>query len=362
MNKGLYIHIPFCRRKCAYCDFYSLAGNEELTEEYTQAVIRNIRNYNDTFDTAYFGGGTPSLMSGRQIYDILSAADIADDAEISSEVNPDSATPEKLRDFMSAGINRISIGIQTFDDNELKMLGRLHNSSQAVDAVKNAHRAGFENISADLMLGLPYQKAETVTENIRRLAELDVRHISAYMLKVEEGTPLASDELLLENIADDELSADIYLEAVSCLDKYGFHQYEISNFAKSGYECRHNLKYWRCEDYIGIGPSAHSCNDGMRFAVPRDIDGFIHSDVQKVIVTDNAPCGLSERLMLALRLSEGFEISQAGKYSESLKSAAVPMEKHGLLKINNGRICLTAEGFLVSNEIICRLSEAVEEG
>ena len=362
MNKGLYIHIPFCRRKCAYCDFYSLAGNEELTEEYTQAVIRNIRNYNDTFDTVYFGGGTPSLMSGRQIYDILSAADIADDAEISSEVNPDSATPEKLRDFKSAGINRISIGIQTFDDNELKMLGRLHNSGQAVKAVKNAHRAGFENISADLMLGLPYQKAETVTENIRRLAELDVRHISAYMLKVEDGTSLASDELLLENIADDELSADIYLEAVSCLDKYGFHQYEISNFAKSGYECRHNLKYWRCEDYIGIGPSAHSCNDGRRFAVPRDIDGFIHSDVQKVIVTDNAPCSLSERLMLALRLSEGFEISQAGKYSESLKAAAVPMEKHGLLKINNGRICLTAEGFLVSNEIICRLSEAVEEG
>lgn len=362
MNKGLYIHIPFCRRKCAYCDFYSLAGNEELTEKYTRAVIRNIRYYGGTFDTVYFGGGTPSLMSGRQIYDILSAADITDDAEISSEVNPDSADIEKLRDFKSAGINRISVGIQTFDNSELKMLGRLHNSEQAAATLKNARKAGFENISADLMLGLPYQRSETVTENIRRLAELDVTHISAYMLKVEEGTPLASDEKLLENIADDELSADIYLEAVSCLEKNGFHQYEISNFAKSGYECRHNLKYWRCEDYIGIGPSAHSCNEGKRFAVPRDIAGFIDSDIQQITVTDDSPCGISEQLMLALRLSEGFDISRSGKYSEKLKAAAAPMERHGLLKIKDGRICLTAEGFLVSNEIICRLSEAIEEG
>lgn len=362
MNKGLYIHIPFCRRKCAYCDFYSLTGNEGLTEKYTQAVIRNIHFYGGAFDTVYFGGGTPSLMSGRQMYDILSAAHIADNAEISSEVNPDSATSEKLKDFKAAGINRISIGIQTFDDRELKMLGRLHNSGQAAEAVKNAQKAGFDNISADLMLGLPYQKAETVTENIRMLSELDVRHISAYMLKVEESTPLASDKKLLENIADDELSADIYLEAVNCLEKHGFYQYEISNFARSGFECSHNLKYWRCEDYIGIGPSAHSCNNGKRFAVPKDIAGFIDNDIQEVIVTDDMPCGISERLMLALRLSEGFEISQTGKYSDKLKAAAVPMEKHGLLKINKDRICLTAEGFLVSNEIICRLSEAFEEG
>ncbi|MGN0639053.1 MAG: radical SAM family heme chaperone HemW [Huintestinicola sp.] len=363
MNKliGLYIHIPFCRRKCVYCDFYSLAGKDDIIDEYVKAVAKNIRLAGGTFDTVYFGGGTPSLLSGRQISDILSAADIAEGAEISAEINPDSADPDKLRDFKAAGINRISIGIQSLDDSELAFLGRLHNSAQAKNAILSSRKAGFDNISADLMLGLPYQRTETVVENIARLSELGVRHISAYMLKIEGGTPLSENQELISHIADEEFSADMYLEAVNCLERNGYKQYEISNFAKEGYECRHNMKYWRCEDYLGIGPSAHSCMDGKRFAVPKDIWGFINSEKQEEVITDDAPCGISERLMLALRLSEGFLLSRAGEYADRLRAAAVPMEKHGLLKINGNRIILTPTGFLVSNEIICRLSEVLEE-
>lgn len=359
---GLYIHVPFCRRKCVYCDFYSVVGKDDIFDEYVKAVVRNIRIAGGKFDTVYFGGGTPSLFSGRQINDILSAADIAEGAEVSAEINPDSADTRKLRDFKSAGINRISIGIQSLDDSELSVLGRLHSSGQAADAIITAQKAGFDNISADLMLGLPYQRTETVMQNIGRLSELGVRHISAYMLKIESGTPLSQNRELISNIADEELSADMYLEAVSCLEKNGYKQYEISNFAEEGYECRHNLKYWRCEDYLGIGPSAHSCTGGRRFAVPKDIYGFINSEKQEEIITDDAPCGISERLMLALRLSEGFLLSQTGKYADRLIAAAVPMEKHGLLKISGGRIMLTPTGFLVSNEIICRLTEVLEVG
>lgn len=333
-----------------------------MIDKYVKAVIGNIRISGGTFDTVYFGGGTPSLLSGRQIGDILSAADIAEGAEISAEINPDSADTDKLRDFRAAGINRISIGIQSLDDRELEILGRLHNSEQAENAVLSAQKAGFENVSADLMLGLPYQLTETVLQNIGKLAELGVKHISAYMLKIESGTPLSKNDELISNIADDELSVDMYLEAVSCLEKNGFQQYEISNFAKEGYECRHNLKYWSCADYLGIGPSAHSCTGGRRFAVPKDIYGFISNEKQEETVTDDAPCGLSERFMLALRLSEGFLLSDAGEYADRLRNAAVPMEKHGLLKIKDGRIMLTPTGFLVSNQIICRLSELLEEG
>lgn len=359
---GLYIHVPFCRRKCVYCDFYSLAGKEEIIDDYVKAIVRNICIAGESFDTVYFGGGTPSLLNGRQISDILSAADISENAEISAEINPDSADIQKLRDFKSAGINRISIGIQSLDDKELSYLGRLHDSEQAINAILSARKAGFDNISADLMLGLPYQCTETVLQNIKKLSELGVRHISAYMLKIENGTPLAENAELISHIADEELSADMYLEAVKCLEKYGFKQYEISNFAIEGFECRHNLKYWRCEDYLGIGSSAHSCMNGQRFAVPKDIYGFINSEKQEEIVTDDSPCSISEQLMLSLRLSEGFLLSNAGEYADRLREAAVPMEKHGLLEVRNGRIMLTPTGFLVSNEIICRLSEVFDEG
>ena len=344
--------MPFCRRKCLYCDFYSQT-DLSLTDSYVKAVVRNIRAANITADTVYLGGGTPSLLSGAQIYDILSAADISADAEISAECNPDSATLQLMRDFRAAGINRLSIGIQSFNDDELKMMGRLHNSRQAAEAIQNAQKAGFENISADLMLGLPYQTEETVRDNIRKLAELNVTHISAYMLKIEPDTPFSKRQLILP---DEDGYANIYLETVERLSDKGFRQYEISNFAKTGAESRHNLRYWRCEEYFGTGPSAHSCMNGRRFYVPKDISAYISSPHQQEIISDDAPCTEEEKMMLSLRLAEGCDISSC-KNKDRIIRAAKPMEAHRLLKINGNRIILTPEGFLLSNEIICRLTD-----
>ena len=269
------------------------------------------------------------------------------------EANPDSVSLDKLKGYLAAGVNRISFGVQSFDDGELRLLGRLHDGEQARAAIKNARSAGFENISADLMLGLPFQDTRTVERNISELCELGVDHISAYMLKIEEGTPLSRNEELCEASADDELSSEIYLHAVDMLNKAGFFQYEISNFAKKGFECRHNLKYWRCEDYIGIGAGAHSCYGGKRFSVPCDLDSFIQRDTQEIIVTDDSPCGEEEKMMLALRLSEGYS---AENCSEGFWREAELFERHGLLNISGEVVSLTPKGMLVSNEIICRLA------
>lgn len=351
---GLYIHVPFCVRKCRYCDFYSGSFSEEAAEKYTEAVIRNIAAYNIKADTVYFGGGTPSLLSPRQFDRILSAADISDNAEISIECNPKTADKKKLADFRSVGINRLSIGVQSFNDTELKAAGRIHSADEAADTILAAEKSGFENISADLMLGLPYQTPDSLNISLKRLAELPVRHISAYMLKVEENTPLAKDISLLENIPDDDGMADMYIQTCDFLNAHGLGRYEISNFAKDGFECRHNLIYWRCEDYLGIGPSAHSCCGGKRFAVDRNTDEFISSPRQIIHVTDDSPCGYGERIMLALRLREGIN-AEDYPFSAELMKNAVPLEKGGFVKINGTNISLTDSGCLVSNEIICRI-------
>lgn len=347
---GLYIHVPFCVKKCCYCDFYSIT-DLSLTDLYTAAVVRNIKSHNYIYDTVYFGGGTPSLLAPNQIQAILSAAEIISNAEISMECNPNSASPEYLREIYSAGVNRLSFGVQSFCDNELKMLGRLHDAMQAVNIIQAAEKVGFNNISADLMLAVSGQSFESLDENLNVISRLPLTHISAYMLKVEEGTPLSSDKALLEKIPDEDDTADMYLKVVDKLIENGFEQYEISNFAKSGFECRHNLKYWHCEEYVGIGPAAHSFIDGKRYACPKNLDEFISSEFQKNILLDEGGSA-EEKAMLALRLTrEGMFLSD---YPEA-ESRAEPLIKNGLIKKEQGALKLTPEGCLVSNEIICRL-------
>lgn len=347
---GLYIHVPFCVQKCRYCDFYSVT-DLSLTDLYTAAVVRNIKAHSYTYDTVYFGGGTPSLLAPNQIGAILSAAEIAPNAEISMECNPNSASPDYLREIRSAGVNRLSFGVQSFCDNELKMLGRLHSAEQAVNIIKAAETVGFDNISADLMLAVSGQTFESLDENLDVISSLPLTHISAYMLKVEEGTPLAADEALLAKIPDEDDTADMYLKTVDRLSENGFEQYEISNFAKSGFECRHNLKYWRCEEYLGIGPAAHSFADGKRFACPKNLDTFISSEIQQNVPLDEGGSA-EEKAMLALRLTkEGLSLAD---YPEA-ESRAEPLIKNGLLKKEKGALKLTPEGCLVSNGIICRL-------
>lgn len=348
--KGLYIHIPFCAQKCRYCDFYSVT-DLSLTDSYTTAVIRNIKAQDGLFDTVYFGGGTPSLLNAKQIKAILSAADITPNAEISMECNPNSVTPDYLREIRSVGVNRLSFGVQSFCDNELKMLGRLHSANQAVSAILDAHNSGFGNISADLMLAISGQTFESLRYNLDMLSKLPLTHVSAYMMKVEEGTPLASNEDLLNKIPDEDDTADMYLESVRILGEIGFEQYEISNFSRNGFECRHNLKYWRCEEYLGIGPAAHSFIDGKRFACPKNIYDFISADVQKTVPIDNGG-STEEKAMLALRLTKvGLSLAD---YPEAEKPAEI-LIKNGFIKKEQGKLKLTPEGCLVSNEIISRL-------
>jgi oxygen-independent coproporphyrinogen-3 oxidase len=340
--KRLYIHVPFCARKCLYCDFYSIT-DRSLTDEYVNAVIRNIKNYAETgFDTLYFGGGTPSLLTASQIAAIIDTASPEKGAEISIECNPQSGDAEYFHQIRQAGVNRLSIGIQSLDDKTLRKLGRLHDSEAAVKTVFDAYEAGFENISADIMLGV------SDTREFSEICKLPLKHISAYMLKIEENTPFFGMDNL--NLPDEDSVCDSYLEAVEVFRENGFLQYEISNFAKPGFECKHNLRYWECKEYIGIGPSAHSYYKGKRFAVPRALDSFINSAFQPTLITDENPGGADERLMLGLRLTrKGVNIYECNR-----ENAARYIDA-GMLTKNGDIITLTPKGALISNSIIADL-------
>lgn len=346
LSIGLYIHIPFCRRKCLYCDFYSVALQEGFADAYTAAVRRNLLHYGGRYDSVYFGGGTPILLADK-LGEMLAAADIADGAEITAECNPCEMTAEALSTMRDAGINRISVGVQSFCDNELLSLGRRHNSETAIRAIEAAHAAGFTDISLDLMLGIPQQTAESLAKTLELAASLAVTHISAYMLKIEDNTPFGRNTPILP---DDDETADMYLQTIGALERSGFKQYEISNFAKRGFECRHNLKYWHCEEYLGIGPAAHSFIGGRRFAVQRELEAFLRSARQQEYTTEDSIDVREERVMLGLRLTEGIPEELYKPLEAALKR--IPKSCY---RIHDGRLSLTPEGFLLSNEIIARL-------
>ena len=358
---GIYIHIPFCLKRCNYCDFCSSVAGESKRAEYVAALTASIRKYKGMglgADTVYFGGGTPSLLSECEINEIMSAVretfSVSGSAEITSEANPGTVSYEKLTAFRDAGINRISFGIQSCKDDELYALGRLHNYQQAVEAVEFALKAGVENISCDLMIGIPYQTLESLSESVNSVCNLGVKHISAYMLKIEEGTPFDCNKIRAL-IPDDDTVADMYLKTVQMLSERGFDQYEISNFAVPGFESCHNLKYWTGEEYLGFGPSAHSYFGGNRFYIPDDIDGFIKSSLREPETEDSSPDKLEEYIMLGLRLRKGIllsRVNELGGDPERLLKIAGQYEKAGYLTISGGRFALTPKGFLMSNGII----------
>lgn len=355
---GIYIHVPFCGRKCAYCDFYSVNWSKSAAVDYTAAVLRNIRHYGDNsriVDTVYFGGGTPSLLTAEQISSIISEIRscfaLEELAEITLEANPCTLSAEKLAELRKIGINRLSIGVQSMIDRELKILGRMHTAERAEQAVLEAARAGFDNISCDLMIALPDQKPENMRFSIDRLAALPIQHISAYILKTENGTPFDCAEIR-DRLPDEDSTAELYLAMVELLEKHGFMQYEVSNFAKEGFESRHNTRYWKCLDYLGIGPAAHSCYEGKRFAVERDLSAFIADDVQQVTVTDESPCGFEEFAMLRLRLKEGLILDDVPEHRAELLKKQPPLLKEGYAETDGERIWLTPKGFLMSNSVI----------
>lgn len=346
--RGLYIHVPFCMKKCPYCDFYSLRFSPQKAEEYQKAVIRNLSRYRETFDTVYFGGGTPSLIFDK-ITDILKAVDLTQKAEITVECNPESVSENALKELKLAGANRLSFGLQSLDENELAALGRSHSAETARKAILLAHTLGFENISADLMLGVPNQTLDSLKKTIDGLCELPITHVSAYLLKIEPNTVFGKKYGEIADILPDEdAQSELYLRAVETLEQHGFIQYEISNFAKSGFESLHNLKYWRGEEYVGIGPSAHSYHSGKRYAVPKSLTKFLEREFQLEEISDENPDKNEEKILLGLRLSEGIELSK--KLEKRL--CLIPKEYY---RIKDNRLSLTPKGFLVSNEIIATL-------
>ncbi|MCL2055414.1 MAG: radical SAM family heme chaperone HemW [Oscillospiraceae bacterium] len=357
MKKGVYIHVPFCKGKCPYCDFYSIT-DLGLTEEYAAAVLRNLRLASikpQSIDSVYFGGGTPSLLAPSSLQEIINLLSVTDNAEVTIEVNPDDASLEYLRAVKGAGVNRLSFGVQSLIDGELAFLGRRHNARAACLAIEAAAKADFENIAADIMLGLPGQSLESLSETISKLSALPIKSVSAYMLTIEPHTPFYMDLALQKAMPREDLTADLYLHAVKMLADRGFEQYEISNFAVEGYECRHNLKYWSGGEYYGIGPTAHSCLDGVRAACKMSVREFIEADVQEATALEKAG-GFDETAMLALRLTKtGLELSEAPERKEKLLRTAEPFIKAGLIKQSGSAIMLTPKGCLVSNEIIVKL-------
>ena len=377
---GLYVHVPFCRSKCEYCDFYSLAcKDDKLMDGYLDAVCAHIKEAGALapaykVDTIYFGGGTPSFFGADGISTILATIrrnfDVDSNAEITVECNPDSVTDRLLHRIYAEGVNRISLGIQTDDDEILKKLGRPHTYAQAVSAFQRIRKAGFKNVSVDLMYGLPGQTLrnwqETMDNGLRLLPE----HISCYGLKVEPGTPLYSYKEIA-NLPDDDLQADMYLSAVEMLRSRGYRHYEISNFARKGLYSRHNMKYWTGGEYLGFGPSASSDFAGKRFVLSRDLQSYISGirdggevmeDVQEIPLRERA----GEYLMLRLRTYQGIA---ADEYEQKFLLPFDPIRKIlakyrelGYVGVNDdGRWNLTAKGYLISNTILSELLIAQDD-
>ncbi len=371
---GIYIHVPFCRSKCQYCDFYSItARDESLLTRFTDAICQHVREAGSLaptyrVDTIYFGGGTPSYFGAEGMAMILAAIrrsfDVAGDAEITFEANPDSISEKLLRRLKAEGFNRVSMGVQSDDDTMLRKLGRPHTYAQAVLAAQRIRKAGFRNVSIDLMYGLPGQTLPDWQNTLQHVLSMNPDHISCYGLKVEERTPLWQYKDACD-LPDDDTQADMYLAAVEFLKARGYRQYEISNFAKKGLISKHNMKYWMGGEYLGFGPDASSDFAGKRFSFVRDvyayIDGIRHggsiiADVQEVPARERA----GEYLMTRLRTTTGIDKEEYEKRFllpfAPLEESLVNCANHGLAhKAPGGRWFLTPEGMLVSNSIISDL-------
>lgn len=364
---GIYIHIPFCKQRCAYCDFCSTSQySEKLMDRYAQALTAQ---FDDFFikggryeaDTLYFGGGTPSVWGAKRIANVIKELQKRVQftrPEITVEVNPESCDKKLFKALCAAGVNRISMGVQSADDAELKALGRLHNYAQAVEAAALCRQYCTDNLSVDLMYGLPGQTMDGLRASLEGMLALEPSHISCYALKVEDGTPLARQNPVLP---DDDTQADMYLYLVDALREHGFIQYEISNFARDGRVSRHNSKYWDLSEYLGFGCGAHSFYGGKRFSFTRDINGFVEGALGKQPIVEEAD-ELSfgnrsgEYVMLKLRTAEGIDEDVFyRRFEADFAPYAARLDKYrasGHVVCENGVWRLTPKGFLVSNAII----------
>jgi len=371
---AIYIHIPFCDHKCIYCDFYSIITSDNI-ESFLTSLKREINYYSQLHSkergviSVFFGGGTPSLMSPDYIKEIIELTkekfSFASEVEITLETNPGTVDKNKLSDFRKAGINRISIGIQSFDEDDLKFLTRIHDKQTAINTVYSAVEAGFENISIDLIFNLPGQTKEKWKLNLEQAISLPIKHISAYSLILERGTIL--NKLVLDGkvqIQDEDYDAELYEITIDYLNEHGFIQYEVSNFAKPGYECIHNKAYWEYKDYFGFGPSAHSFINGKRWWNYSSLKRYISEVNEK----QNAMMNFeeltkeqmrNEYIMLALR-SKGLNLAEyinsfGAEWLDKHSRDFEIMKNEGLVEIEHNLIKLTPKGYAICDEILSKI-------
>ena len=375
-NVGIYIHVPFCLSKCHYCDFCSEQRvDEEKKKLYVTRLCEEIELFAEKIgesgeipvaDTVYFGGGTPTLLTAEQFGRILAVIEakfgIDKNAEITAETNPKSADGKKLAEIRKSGINRLSIGMQSIHDSELRALGRIHNFEDFKTTFAEAREAGFDNVSVDLMYGIPLQTKESFEASVEMLASFAPEHISSYSLTVEEGTNFyrRRDKLIFP---DEDTVSDMYADMGDILEKFGYHKYEISNFAKNGRESRHNLKYWHLDDYLGFGPAAHSCFDSKRFAHSRDIESYLGGDSIIIDIEElSEKEKMNEYAMLGMRLTEGvlFDVFYS-RFERHFLSEFPIFRKYApeFVEIDYKGCRFTEKGVFVSNYI---LSDALDFG
>lgn len=379
---ALYIHIPFCDHKCIYCDFYSIITTDNINP-FLQSLKNEISHYSEIYSedriytSIYFGGGTPSLMNPSYIAEIIDCVmlkfAVSGDAEVTLETNPGTVDKIKLKEFRDAGINRLSVGIQSFHNDELRFLTRIHDSKTAVETINNARDSGFTNINLDLIFNLPGQTKQKWSENLLKAVSLPITHLSAYSLILERGTIL--NKMVLDKkviLQDDDYDADLYEYTIDFLEEKNFNQYEVSNFCFPGYQCRHNNAYWRYRDYLSFGTSAHSFMDGKRWWNFSSLKRYIN----EINTSGNAVAGseivnekqqLDEYVMLALR-SSGINLPEFDKrfghvdqpirladWIKDKNDYFVQLKNQNLLTIDDSSIRLTKKGYAVCDEILANL-------
>lgn len=358
---GLYIHIPFCLSKCRYCDFCSFPHPKpENIKKYIDALLCEIKEYGRAYSeynvtTVYFGGGTPTLLDADALSTLLlevkRSFNVASDAEISAECNPATADCDYFKAIRKSGFNRLSIGVQSMNDRELKLLGRLHKAEDAQKAVWDARQAGFDNISVDVMYGIPEQNSESLVSTLEAVCALSPEHISLYGLKIEDGTHFArhKNELVLP---DEDTEYEMYMSSSRLLASKGYGKYEISNFSRDGKPSRHNLKYWKREDYLGMGLAAHSCIESKRFANTCNLEKYLKGErieSEEAISVHDILC---EKIMLGMRLCRGVDFSSLDKQALTYQKKLEAFISSGHVKRNGTSLSFTDEGMYVSNYIL----------
>ena len=383
---GIYIHVPFCKSKCAYCDFNSsVCQSAERMTAYVDALVAHMESYraaaqNYEPNTVFIGGGTPTALPPEELFRIVKAVKhnfkLTKNAEFTIEANPATVSYDTLAKLRRMGVNRLSMGLQSAHENELQALSRVHTRKDFAHSFKMARDAKFDNINVDLMFGIPYQTTETLLHTIRYLTRVQPEHISLYDLKIEPGTPFYKNySEIAPYLPDDDTEADMYISAIEMLRNAGYYQYEISNFARPGHMCAHNLKYWNCDEYLGFGVSAHSYFNGSRFSFTADVDRYMQGVTVKdsrVRITDECDIleereRMGEYIMLRLRLTAGLDVREFfrrfGMSFETLYAGKCQkFIQNGFMTVKNGVYALTPSGMFISNYILSDLLEFEDFG